>query len=78
MGEDGCVGQQDQVSKFVQAKDIIKSTFAADPDFRRTYVDNVSVLIMDRMKELKPIPTWEDEKIYRDKLASDIIKMVCE
>lgn len=62
----------DKAAQFVGAKQVIKRTFAADPDFRRVYVDNVACMLMDTM------PALQADKAKRDALASEIIRIVCE
>jgi hypothetical protein len=53
-----------------QARKRIIDAFNTDPDFRRTYVDNVACVIMDNLPELK------GDKEKRDDLADKIIKHI--
>ena len=58
--------------KVSKARKTIKKAFKEDPEFRNSYVDNVSCLIMDR------IPGFKRDKAKRDAIADDIIKLVFE
>jgi hypothetical protein len=53
-----------------QARKRIIDAFNADPDFRRTYIDNVACVIMDN------VPEFKDDKEKRDDLADKIIKHI--
>jgi len=55
-----------------KAREIMTRTFKDDPDFRRSYVDNVACLLMDNMSSLK----WNKPK--RDVLADKIIHVIFE
>ncbi len=51
-----------------QARERIIKAFKDDPDFRRTYVDNVSCVIVEE------IPIYIKYKLRRDDVADEIIK----
>jgi len=55
-----------------EARSLMAKAFKKDPDFRRVYVDNIACLIMDR------IPGFKRDKAKRDRIASDIIKLIFE
>jgi len=52
------------------ARQAMARAFKADPDFRRTYVDNVACILMDRL-EIR-------DKDIRDPVADEIIQMLFE
>jgi hypothetical protein len=53
-----------------QARNRIIDAFAADPDFRRIYVDNIACVIMDN------IPGFKRNKEARDDIADKILKWI--
>lgn len=53
------------------ARKTVAQAFKDDPDFRRTYVDNVACVLMDRLG-------MEDDKERRDTVADEIIRLCFE
>jgi len=53
-----------------EARDSIAAAFKADPDFRRTYVDNIAMLLHDRYGIID-IDT-------RNQAGDDIVRLVFE
>jgi hypothetical protein len=53
-----------------EARKTIAKAFAEDPDFRRSYVDNVAMLLHDRHN----IVEYE----ARNKAADDVIRLIFE
>jgi hypothetical protein len=58
------------------ARKIIKKSFKDDPDFRRTYVDNVACILMDSNLHNKPLR--KSDKKRRDEIASRIVYWILE
>lgn len=54
------------------ARKTIWNAFKKDPDFKRSYIDNVAMMIYDRVLETGNLQPKE----VRDKLAEDIIDRV--
>ncbi len=52
------------------ARELISAAFAADPDFRRTYVDNIAMLLHDKY-DITDMET-------RNQAGNDIVKLVFE
>ncbi len=53
-----------------QARGVIASTFCADPDLRRAYVDNVAMLLHDRY-DIKDYET-------RNRAGDEIVRLIFE
>ena len=53
-----------------QARQVMAKAFAADPDFRRAYVDNVAMLLHDR----HGIKNYEK----RNAAGDDIVRLIFE
>ena len=63
---------REQPTTVKEAREFIANAFQADPDFRRTYLDNIACAIMDEM----PTVMWTKEK--RDASAAAILKRIFE
>ena len=66
--------------KVKKAKKVIRRAFKKDPDFKRTYVDNVAMHLSDTFSDNDSISGYHihnlrDKKI-RDKIAEGIIDLI--
>ena len=66
--------------KIKKARRVIRKAFKADPEFKQTYVDNVSMRIYDRFIDPKAIAGYPQidvrDKENRDKLAEEILDLI--
>jgi len=54
-------------------RDAIAKAFKDDPDFRRTYVDNIAMLLFDQAQDMNfKVPG------DRNKIANKIVKLIFE
>ncbi|KKN10224.1 hypothetical protein LCGC14_1038800 [marine sediment metagenome] len=66
--------------KFKKARRVIREAFKKDPDFKRTYVDNVATRLLDAYVDpdaISGLRTFDlRDKTTRDKLATEIIDLI--
>ncbi len=66
--------------KIEKARRVIRKAFKADPDFKRTYVDNVAMRIFDAFVDPDAISGLRNidlhDKTTRDTLAEEIIDLI--
>jgi len=66
--------------KIKKARKVIRKAFKKDPDFKRTYVDNVAMKLHDTFIDPSAVsglhPIHMQLKADRDKLATEIIDLI--
>ncbi len=66
--------------KFRKARKVIRKAFKDDPEFKQTYVDNVSTKLYDAFTNQHSITNMTDVdlrvKQFRDTLAKEIIDLI--
>ncbi len=63
--------------RFKKARRVIRKAFKKDPDFKRTYVDNVAVHLYDSITGMNGMRDTDlKDKDTRDKMATEIIDLI--
>ena len=57
--------------KIKKARKVIRKAFKADPDFKRTYIDNVSMCLCDTFIDEKAVSGYRNDTDLRDKTTRD-------